>query len=264
MQLTLNFVNTKRGSKAEKYMLSAFMEELGGKFKGSVDRGEERTCACFKATPNKSTMTVDLELDMLIVTGKLIEACKEGELEEVKTMVKLGADVNAHHSRFLNGPLVQAALNGHILVMEYLVECGADVNVNFSHPDKNRTPLSAAILGGIEAVKFLVERGAKLNAHVQNWFGEILLIDTLRNTRTTEITEYLLSKGANPLIPDIAGKTFLERNAEWVQIPGRRALELSKVISVPRLNHMVLNVIENHEEALRETIALLPPILFVR
>ena len=53
----------------------------------------------------------------------LIEAAKEGQLENVKELINLGANVKANN----NSPLFESCYNGHTKTAEYLISQGAKV-----------------------------------------------------------------------------------------------------------------------------------------
>ncbi|KAF5901618.1 myotrophin [Clarias magur] len=87
---------------------------------------------------------------------ELMWALKNGELDEVKMLLKKDEDVN----RMLEGgrrPLHYAADCGQVDILEFLLSKGADVNA----PDKHDiTPLlSATYEGHIACVKLLLEKG---------------------------------------------------------------------------------------------------------
>jgi len=61
---------------------------------------------------------------------KLINAVIEGDLQTVKTLVKMGDDVTA----LRNYAIGQAAYYGQLEVVKYLVEKGADVTAKYNGP----------------------------------------------------------------------------------------------------------------------------------
>lgn len=83
-------------------------------------------------------------------------AASLGQLEIVKRLIAVGADVNAKGGVFGDGPLNEAASDGHIEVVDYLLSCGAEIDV--SEPERN--PLFGTIRGGHTAIaKLLIDRG---------------------------------------------------------------------------------------------------------
>ena len=70
----------------------------------------------------------------------LLESAKDGNLERVRRMLQLGADINTRN--IWNGtPLYLACQHGHTLVVFYLLSCGANINLK---TDSGRTPLDIA------------------------------------------------------------------------------------------------------------------------
>jgi ankyrin repeat protein len=89
-------------------------------------------------------------------------AAKSGQIEVVKRLLALGADVNVKGGTFNAAPIKLAASAGHIDVVRYLLEAGAEIDV--SEPERN--PLFAAIYGGhLEIVKLLLQKG--IDAHIR-------------------------------------------------------------------------------------------------
>jgi ankyrin repeat protein len=74
----------------------------------------------------------------------LIEAAKQGDLEQVRELLDKGADVNV---RYINGMtvLMAAARGGNLEIVKLLIEKGADVN---SSDRFGRTVFSSAARGG--------------------------------------------------------------------------------------------------------------------
>ena len=86
----------------------------------------------------------------------LLAACTVDDLEVVKYLVKMGADI---HKQSLTKatPLRAASYYGYLDTMEYLIENGADIDTPNS---VGSTPfLAAAAKGGSEATIFLLKKG---------------------------------------------------------------------------------------------------------
>jgi len=76
-----------------------------------------------------------LEILTLSQEGKnnrLIRASDRGDLEQVKTLVKVGADIEARN-QYKTTPLITASWQGHVEIVKFLLEAGADVT-----PKNNR------------------------------------------------------------------------------------------------------------------------------
>lgn len=83
-------------------------------------------------------------------------ASRVGNLDIVKRLVDLGADVNVSGGTFETGPLKTAISSGHVEVVKYLLSQGA--NVDLSEPFQN--PLFSAIYNGrLDIVKLLIDHG---------------------------------------------------------------------------------------------------------
>lgn len=83
-------------------------------------------------------------------------AAQLGKLEAVKTLVKLGLDMNKGDKHDGDSPIGSAAANDHYDVVEYLLRAGAVMDVSLSV----RNPLFAAIVGrSPQIVRLLLEAG---------------------------------------------------------------------------------------------------------
>ena len=90
---------------------------------------------------------------------QLIQASRDGDLSQVKKLIKNGADVHTDDDH----PLRCAAEGGHLEVVKYLVEeCEANV-----HARDERALCDAAWGGHLEVVKYLVEE-CEANVHARD------------------------------------------------------------------------------------------------
>jgi ankyrin repeat protein len=95
-------------------------------------------------------------------TKSLHQAAKDGDLEQVKSLIDKGADINAKDEKGQT-PLHFAARHGYREVAKLLIAQGADVNASMT--DAPWTPLlDAACTGQTQVVKLLLQHGAKVDA----------------------------------------------------------------------------------------------------
>lgn len=126
----------------------------------------------------------------------LLEACRRGvSLENIKVLLKHGADVNVHAKSNHVSALLTAVKNGRSDIAKLLIEHGADVNTVTAASSNGTTPLMAAcVTGDLESCKLLVEKGkAHLNVRDNNGNSAIMLA---KRHECPEIVAYLQSKGA--------------------------------------------------------------------
>ncbi|AKI80641.1 putative ankyrin repeat protein [Acanthamoeba polyphaga mimivirus] len=88
------------------------------------------------------------------LNSQLVNNCKTGNLNMVKYLIDLGADIKSDN----NSAVIYASKNGHLEVVEYLVSQGANIRAN-----KDLAVRWAFRKGHIEVVEFLISQGAKLN-----------------------------------------------------------------------------------------------------
>jgi ankyrin repeat protein/beta-lactamase regulating signal transducer with metallopeptidase domain len=117
---------------------------------------------------------------------QLMEAAEQGDIEQLKSLIAAGADVNARDSA---RALYYAAGHGHLEAVRLLLVEGADVN-----PEMDRTPLHRAIAERhLEVAKLLIAHKADVNTSMRN--GRTPLHDAVRSG-DKQAMELLLSNGA--------------------------------------------------------------------
>ena len=156
---------------------------------------------------------------------KLTKACKDGNIEDVKIMLKLGADANGKDIDQWT-PLHMAAIKGHFEIAKLLIQNGADIDAKSEY--HKETPLHFAVLYGYSKIaELLLQNGADVDAQ-----------DNRKNTPLheaaiegyPEIVEVLLKHGARKDLKNWQGRTPL-KVAEKYQIR-----EFTKVVALLKQN----------------------------
>ena len=90
-----------------------------------------------------------------------LSAAKEGKLDEVKSLLEEGVDIDCYDA-YACTALFWAAANNHINNVELLIDKGAYIDAGAGI---GGTPLArAAYEGHVEVVELLIEHGANVNA----------------------------------------------------------------------------------------------------
>jgi cytohesin len=114
-------------------------------------------CGIVSAQPKKDPPPVDEKTKL---NKALVDAAAVGKLDEVKELLKKGADIH-YKDPTANGktPLVRAIMFGKMDLVKYLLENGADIH----YPDgSGRYPIYFTCIGNnAELLKYLLEKGGK-------------------------------------------------------------------------------------------------------
>ncbi|XP_049842805.1 ankyrin repeat and protein kinase domain-containing protein 1-like [Schistocerca gregaria] len=142
--------------------------------------------------------------------GRLIEAAKEGAMEELRALLAAGADVRARDMFFGNmTALHKAAWRGQVEAARCLLGAAADIDAR--HRDQN-TPLHLAAWHGQPAmVRLLVESHAHPDARKSNWWTPL---HYAAMNGQTEAAVALLEAGADREATDQNGRTPLDFSRE--------------------------------------------------
>ena len=136
-------------------------------------------------------------------TRTLHDAVIGGDIEEVKSMLSSGADIN-QKNRMGGTPLHTAIMNRQKAIAELLIAGGADVNAK---TNSGQTPLSEAVKSGDkELVEQLIAKKADVNTITGPGENALLLSERSGNA---EITDLLVKNGARePTLQDIEGEMY--------------------------------------------------------
>jgi len=132
----------------------------------------------------------------------LFEAARKGDIEQVKSLISKGVDINVTDDKGRT-PLHYAAEHSHREVSELLIAEGADVNA--SGPG-DWTALFYAILNDdVDMVRLLVDKGADCNVHDNRGSTLLTWAITALGEKDKEIVELLISRGASINLEDKKG-----------------------------------------------------------
>ena len=153
----------------------------------------------------------------------LIEASKNGNLKEVKELIKNGDDVNAK-DKDGDTALILASIYGHLEIIKLLVLNGADINAT---DIDTRTSLMLASVNArdLEIIKYLVENGSLVNSI--SYYGDTALMLASQYGHL-EVVQYLVQNKADVHIKDNEEKTALMWATEQKHIEVAQYLESLK------------------------------------
>jgi ankyrin repeat protein len=130
--------------------------------------------------------------DMMTPFGTWLHvAAAHGQLDIVKLLVSLGANVNIQGGILGGSPLNEAASEGHLDIVKYLFACGAELDVS----DPRYNPLFGAIYGGYtDVAKFLIDCGIDTDVkYTGEHMNEMDALAFAREWGRTEIIDLLTS-----------------------------------------------------------------------
>ena len=113
-----------------------------------------------------------------------------GNLENVKTLVEAGANLELGGGEYLTKPLGATVLNEDLDIARYLISKGANVN---SKSSTKSTPAGyAATRGNVEILKILRAAGADLDDVEGPEDSSLLIVASITNHQ--DVVDYLISR----------------------------------------------------------------------
>lgn len=136
------------------------------------------------------------------VDEELRRAAIKGNEDQVKSLIKSGAEVNFKHGGWT--VLMFAAREGNLRIAEVLVENAADINAKGR---EGETALTISAEGGhVEVAKVLLTKGANVNARTDHGNTALMYSAQYGHPRFVKL---LLDSGADVKLKDKDGDTAL-------------------------------------------------------
>ena len=144
-------------------------------------------------------------------------ASERGHLEVIKFLVSVGADINSYNEYCVSW----ASYNGHLDVVKFLTSVGANI-----HSYDDESIRWASRNGHLDVVKFLVSIGADI--HIDNDYS----IRYASENRHLEVVKFLVSVGAD--IKYISKQMKIEIFGSKIRDFYRRQRDRKKIVSINR------------------------------
>ncbi len=145
------------------------------------EQGFEDPCSTVAGSQRDSEITVE----------HLVQASKDGDLAEVRTLLDAGIDPNESHEGTF--AIDHAVIRGHIDVVEELLTRGVDVN--FQDPMTGWTPLlNAVLVPNLEMIDILLKHGANVTVQFNNGENVFDLIGLTGGDNEERVRRYLLER----------------------------------------------------------------------
>lgn len=104
---------------------------------------------------------------------ELNKAAYRGKLDEVRTLIKQGADVNSKSIIHGESVLMTASLYGYNEIVKTLIDNGADINVK--NNDGWNPLINAAYNGHNDVVNTLIDNGADINSTSKKGWNALIM-----------------------------------------------------------------------------------------
>lgn len=164
----------------------------------------------------------------------LAAAIEDEQVEVVRQLIDLGADVNVRMPRE-SAPLMEACDSGNREIMELLLRAGADVNAKCSvsdDGDPGETPLMAAAMRGHrDMVESLLKKGARIDATTRRGRSALsIVLDA--GCADLDMVRFLLDVGC-PVDGRDLHYPILRRNLEVVRLLLGQKPDINKTYDWP-------------------------------
>jgi len=164
----------------------------------------------FISNGKKAGRGVSCTVECPPLTGELVDAAADGNVELVRSLLDRGADIDSRHPESNVTALMRAAEKNYSEILKILLDRGANLDLQDS---KRRTALFLATAEDYkEIVALLLEKGADHSTR-DGITGGTALMEAAANGYE-EIVKLLLKEGADPNILDNDGATALHY-AAW-------------------------------------------------
>lgn len=185
--------------------------------------------------------TMAIQVAWADINEDFLKAARHCNLDKVKQLLRLGADVNADNGK----ALVYASEQAYSIkeetcfeVAKYLISQGLDINAGY---DVDGTVGYKALLNAasrnIKLTKYLISQGVDVNTD-NHKYGYNMVLRNIRGNGTREqqldLIKYVISKGAVVNANDLA-ELYLKYVRENSGVKGREMIELA-IKNVANLN----------------------------
>ena len=134
--------------------------------------------------------------------------CDKCDIELIKLLLDMKADPNSK-DKDNNTPSHFAAMRSkNSSVLHLLFDYGADFSV-LNNTGDNLLHSAARGYGSVEVMKFILDHCKDINVNQTNIYGTTPL-HTISSANLIDCAKFLLSRGADPTIPDKCGKTSID------------------------------------------------------